>query len=138
MSPVTRGRRPGELPPAGQTIRDRGSSAAAGADLLDSHWAVLRELLPDLLRLLRALATDRRVPLRAKLVAGAALGYALLPGGRVPAVVPGTPVGFDDLVAVVFAVRHLVAAAGFEVVRELWTGTDAGFGMLVVLAGVSR
>ncbi len=137
MSPVIRGRRPGELPPTGD-IPDRGSAAAAGADVLDSHWAVLRELLPDLLRLLRALATDRRVPLRAKLVAGAALGYALLPGGRVPAVVPGTPVGLDDLVAVVFAVRHLVAAAGFEVVRELWTGTDAGFGMLVVLAGVSR
>jgi 3-hydroxyacyl-CoA dehydrogenase len=33
-------------------------------------------------------------------------------------------------------VRQLVATAGYDVVREHWTGTDDGFGVLIVLAGV--
>jgi hypothetical protein len=33
-------------------------------------------------------------------------------------------------------VRRLVTAAGYDLVREHWTGTDDGFGVLIVLAGV--
>jgi uncharacterized membrane protein YkvA (DUF1232 family) len=46
--------------------------------------------------------------------------------------------GLDDLLVVVAAVRYLVAAAGYDLVRELWTGNDAGFSLLIVLAGVDR
>ena len=99
-------------------------------------------MLPDVGRLLRSLATDPRVTWRAKAVAGAAAGYVLIPrpGTRTLAggILPGAGVGIDDVLVVLLAVRHLVAAAGYDLVRERWTGTDDGFALLVVLAGVAR
>jgi uncharacterized membrane protein YkvA (DUF1232 family) len=135
--------------PAGADVprgRDRVAADRGGASHDDvdvppdprSSWLEMREMVPDVVRLLRTLATDPRVPVRAKLVAGAAVGYAVLPLGRVGRLVPGGRVGADDAVALVFAVRHLIGAAGYDLVREVWTGTDAGFGLLVVLAGVDR
>ena len=94
-------------------------------------------LLPDLGRLLRALVADPRVPRRAKIVAGAALAYVASPIDLVPDFVP-TAGGVDDLLIVLAAVRFLVATAGYDLVRELWTGNDAGFSMVIVLAGVDR
>jgi uncharacterized membrane protein YkvA (DUF1232 family) len=105
---------------------------------IDRSWA--REavaLLPDLGRLLRALVRDPRVPLRAKVVAGAAAAYVAWPLDVVPDLL-GVAGGIDDLVVVVVAVRHLVATAGYDLVRELWTGTDDGFTMLIVLSGMQR
>jgi uncharacterized membrane protein YkvA (DUF1232 family) len=94
-------------------------------------------LLPDLGRLLRALVADPRVPRRAKIVAGAAIGYVASPIDLVPDFVP-TAGGVDDLLILLAAVRFLVATAGYDLVRELWTGNDAGFSMVIVLAGVDR
>jgi uncharacterized membrane protein YkvA (DUF1232 family) len=93
-------------------------------------------LLPDLARLLRALVTDPRTPRRAKVVAGAAAAYVASPVD----LVPDLPVvgRFDDLLVVLGAVRYVVATAGYDLVRELWTGNDAGFSLLIVLAGVER
>ena len=100
----------------------------------------LRELvafLPDVARLLVRVARDPRVPLRAKLVAGAAVAYVASPLDLVPDVLP--VVGqLDDLWLVSRAVRHLVDAAGYELVRELWDGSDDGFALLLVVAGVRR
>jgi uncharacterized membrane protein YkvA (DUF1232 family) len=94
-------------------------------------------LLPDLARLLRALVADPRVPRRAKLVAAAAVGYVASPVDLLPDVIP-TVGGVDDLVVVLGAVRYLVATAGYDLVRELWTGNDAGFSLVIVLTGVDR
>jgi uncharacterized membrane protein YkvA (DUF1232 family) len=104
----------------------------------DRSWAKEAvALLPDLGRLLRSLVGDPRVPLRAKVVAGAAAAYVTWPLDLVPDFIPMVG-GVDDLVVVVVAIRHLVATAGYDLVRELWTGTDDGFTMLIVLAGVER
>lgn len=75
------------------------------------------------------------MPWHAKAIAGAAALYVASPVDLLPDVVPGVG-GVDDLVAVLLAVRRLVTAAGYDVVREHWTGTDDGFGVLIVLAGV--
>jgi uncharacterized membrane protein YkvA (DUF1232 family) len=93
-------------------------------------------LLPDLGRLLRALVADPRTPRRAKVVAGAAAAYVASPFD----VLPDLPVvgRFDDLLVVLAAVRYVVATAGYDLVRELWTGNDAGFSLLIVVAGVER
>ena len=85
--------------------------------------------------LLRDLATDPRVPWHAKAATGVALLWStplprLLSGRRVP---PG-PVG--DLVLVVLGCRRLVAAAGYDVVRERWRGDDASFIWLLLLTGI--
>lgn len=94
-------------------------------------------LLPDLGRLLRALVADPRVPRRAKLVAGAAAAYVASPVDLLPDLVPSVG-GVDDVVIVLAAIRYLVAAAGYDLVRELWTGNDAGFSLVIVLAGVEK
>lgn len=75
------------------------------------------------------------MPWHAKAIAGAAALYVASPVDLLPDVVPGVG-GVDDLVAVLVAVRRLVTAAGYDVVREHWTGTDDGFGAVIVLAGV--
>ena len=107
-------------------------------ETLRSNWQEFAAMLPDVGRLLRVLATDARVPWRAKLIAGTAAGYALMPRKRLPDVVPGAGIGLDDVLVLSFAVRQLIAAAGYELVRERWTGTDGGFALLIVLAGVDR
>ncbi|MEX1178612.1 MAG: YkvA family protein [Nitriliruptor sp.] len=120
------------------TSTDRGHVDGTGAELPAGprpYWREVVGLLPDLGRLLRSLSRDPRVPWHAKIVAGAAALYVASPVDLLPDVVPGVG-GVDDLVAVLIAVRRLVTAAGYDVVREHWTGSDDGFGALIVLAGV--
>lgn len=111
---------------------------AGSASLPRSSWSEASAMLPDVVRLLRALAVDPRVPRRSKILAGLATAYVALPIGPVRDIVPGTGIGYDDVVALVWAVRHLIAAAGYDVVRDLWTGTDAAFAMLVVMSGMDH
>lgn len=92
-------------------------------------------MLPDVGRLLRSLGRDPRVPWHAKAVAGAAAVYVASPIDLLPDVIPKVG-GVDDLAVVLLAVRRLITAAGYDVVREHWTGTDDAFGVLIVLAGV--
>jgi uncharacterized membrane protein YkvA (DUF1232 family) len=92
-------------------------------------------MLPDLGRLLQSLSRDPRVPWHAKAVAAGAGLYVASPLDLLPDVIPGVG-GWDDLLVVLVAVRQLVTTAGYDVVREHWTGTDDGFGVLIVLAGV--
>ncbi len=112
--------------------------AASGADLVDSYWGTFVELLPHVPPLLRALAVDARVPVSAKAVTAATVGYALLPVGPRLGRLPWTPVALSGLLAAFLGGRHLIAAAGYDVVRDLWGGSDAGFGLLVVCAGVNH
>ncbi len=100
-------------------------------------WREAIGLLPDLARLLRDLGRDPRTPRRAKLIAAGAAGYVAFPVDLLPDVVPGVG-GVDDLLVVLWAVRRLVAIGGYDLVRELWTGTDGGFAMLIVIAGMDR
>jgi uncharacterized membrane protein YkvA (DUF1232 family) len=135
-----------DAPPGGTPDQDE-TALLAGAvpGSLPSGWrqvdrSLAREavaLLPDLGRLLRALVRDPRVSVRAKIVAGAAAAYVASPVDLLPDVLP-TVGGLDDLVVVILAVRHLVGTAGYDLVRELWTGTQDGFTLLIVLAGVEH
>lgn len=91
-------------------------------------------LLRDVAYLVRDLAADPRVPWRAKAVAAAAIVY-VTPGVR--RWVPRPPVALVVEPLVVMAgMRYLVAAAGYEVVRETWQGDDAGFVWLLVITGI--
>jgi uncharacterized membrane protein YkvA (DUF1232 family) len=127
-----------DLPDGGEDVTSGDpdtSEAAAWRPTRWSHEAVA--LLPDLARLLRALVGDPRVPRRAKIVAAAAGAYVASPIDLLPDVIP-TVGGVDDLLVVLSAVRFLVATAGYDLVRELWTGNEAGFSLVIVLAGVRR
>ncbi|MDX6325495.1 MAG: hypothetical protein QOK15_1849 [Nocardioidaceae bacterium] len=94
----------------------------------EGERANLREavrLVPDVLRLVRALAGDRTLPRGVRLRLVLLLGYLLLPVDLVPDFIP--VVGYaDDVLVVVLALRSVVRAAGPEALERHWTGTPDG------------
>lgn len=116
---------------------DAGAAAARQARELRPLWRETVALLPDVGRLVRSLARDPRTSWRTKAVAGLVAAYIASPVDLLPDVIPGVG-GIDDVLLALWALRRLVASAGYEVIREHWTGTDDGFALLVVLAGVDR
>lgn len=101
------------------------------------RWRELVRFLPDVGRLLVDLGRDQRVPLRAKLVAGLLALYLFSPLDLVPDVLPG-PGQVDDLALALVALRHLCRSAGYDVLHELWRGSDDGFVALLVVTGVEK
>lgn len=83
-------------------------------------WALL---LPDFVVLLARLVRDPAVSTRAKLVAGAALGYLALPADILPDFIPGLGV-LDDVALAVFALETLVGMSPPEVVQRHWPGSE--------------
>ncbi|MFA9430312.1 YkvA family protein [Egicoccus sp. AB-alg2] len=120
-----------------ENTADGSEGLAPGQRIPRGWWREAVAMLPDLARLLRDLSRDPRVPRRTKVLAAAAATYVAMPFDVVPDVVPGLGL-IDDAVIAVVALRRLVAAAGYDVVRELWGGTDDGFALLIVLTGVER
>lgn len=97
----------------------------------------LARFLGDAGRLLWRVARDPRVPWQAKVVAGGAVAYVASPIDLVPDFLP--VVGqLDDLFLLTRALRYLAGAAGYELLHELWPGSEDGFALLLVLAGVER
>lgn len=91
----------------------------------------------DVSRLLWRLSRDPRVPWTAKAVAGGALVYVVSPIDLVPDVIPG--IGrMDDLYLVARALRHLAGVAGYDLIHELWPGSEDGFALLLMIAGVRQ
>jgi len=91
-------------------------------------------LLPDLLRLLRRLATDSTVPRGARVRLALLLAYLAIPFDLVPDFVP--VLGYaDDAIIVSLVLRSVVRRAGSPAVRRHWPGTDDG---LAALARLTR
>ena len=92
-------------------------------------------LLPDILRLLRRLAGDARVPRAARVRLWLLLGYLAIPIDLVPDFVP--VLGYaDDAIIVSLVLRSIVRHAGAPVVRRHWPGTDDGLAALGRLTGL--
>jgi uncharacterized membrane protein YkvA (DUF1232 family) len=92
-------------------------------------------LLPDLVRLLRRLASDRSVPRAARARLWLLLGYLAIPIDLVPDFVP--VLGYaDDAIIVSLVLRSVVRRAGAPVVRRHWPGTDNGLAALGRLTGI--
>jgi uncharacterized membrane protein YkvA (DUF1232 family) len=82
-------------------------------------------ILPDVLRLIRRLATDRTVPRRTRVLLWLALAYLATPIDLVPDFIP--VVGYaDDVILVGAVLRAAVRGAGPGAVRRHWPGTPAG------------
>jgi uncharacterized membrane protein YkvA (DUF1232 family) len=100
-------------------------------------WRDLLRFLPDVARLLGRVAKDPRVPWHAKAVAGGAIAYVVSPIDLIPDFLG--PMGqMDDVYVVTKALRYLFNTAGYDVVRDLWSGSDDGFTLLLVVAGIER
>lgn len=82
--------------------------------------SALKEL-PNFLRLLGGLLTDRRVSNTDKLLVAGAVAYVLMPMDFIPDFVPF--IGeVDDLFVLVLALQRLIANAGRAVVLDHWMG----------------
>lgn len=95
----------------------------------------LARFLADSGRLLWRLARDPRVPWPAKLVAGGAMAYVVSPLDVIPDVIPVLG-KMDDLFLLVRALRYLAGEAGYDLLHEHWAGSEDGFALLLVLAGI--
>lgn len=91
-------------------------------------------LLPDLLRLVKRLAVDSRLPRRVRWSLWALLGYLLLPLDLVPDFIPVAGQA-DDVILVALVLRWVVRAAGPEAVERHWPGTPDGLAVVLRLAG---
>jgi uncharacterized membrane protein YkvA (DUF1232 family) len=102
--------------------------------------ATLKEalrLLPDALRLLRDLATDRTLPrgVRARLWLLAA--YLAVPFDLVPDFIP--VIGYaDDVILALLVLRSVVRRAGADAVRRHWRGSPEGLEALWRVARLDR
>ena len=103
----------------------------------DAAWKELLLFLPDVAKLLWRLAREPRVPWQAKAVAAAAVTYVVSPIDVIPDVIPVLG-QFDDLVIVSKAIQYLFHHTGYDLLRELWDGSDDGFALLLVVAGIER
>jgi len=95
-----------------------GSSPRTGAKR--TVVSALKEL-PNFLRLLGGLLTDRRVSNTDKLLVAGAFAYVLMPMDFIPDFVPF--IGeVDDLFVLVLALQRLIANAGRPVILDHWMG----------------
>lgn len=90
----------------------------------------------DVILLVKDLAVDPRVRTADKLLAGLGLVYLASP----VRLVPSRPAlgRLDDLGVAALAARHLLAAAGYDVIHELWRGSEEGLALVLTLAGVQE
>jgi uncharacterized membrane protein YkvA (DUF1232 family) len=92
-------------------------------------------LLPDLVRLVRRLATDRSLPRGVRWRLWGLLAYLLSPVDLVPDVVP--VLGYaDDVVVVALALRWVVRGAGDAALVRAWPGSPVGLAVVRQLAGL--
>lgn len=91
----------------------------------------------DVILLLKDLAVDPRVSRADKIFAGMSAAYLLSPVDLVPDWLPVLGQA-DDLAVIAMVVRRLLSGAGYDLIYELWRGTDEGLALVLTLAGVER
>ena len=85
--------------------------------------------LPQYLRLLGGLVTDRRVSMVDKLLVVGAIGYIVMPIDLIPDFIPFFG-EIDDMFLLVLALQRLIANAGRVVLLDHWTGDPEDLGDL--------
>ena len=98
-----------------------GGKPRTGAKRTVLHY--MRQL-PEYVRLLAGLLTDRRVALLDKLLVGAAIAYILAPVDLLPDTIPFLG-QVDDVYLLVLALQRLMRNAGRRVVLDHWAGDAA-------------
>ncbi len=100
--------------------------------LVRPKGSVLKEairILPDTLRLLRRLATDRTLPRGVRVRLWLLFGYLAMPFDLIPDFIP--VIGYaDDAIIVAAVLRSVVRRAGIDAIRRHWPGTDDGLATL--------
>lgn len=93
-------------------------------------------LVPDIVRLVRALAADRTLPPGVRRRVVFLLAYLAMPFDPVPDFIP--VLGYaDDVVVAAVVLRGVVRVAGAAAIEARWQGTDAGLAVVRRLAGLA-
>lgn len=108
------GRRPRKLPPEVEI------PAAPRTGTKRTVMGTISEL-PNFLRLLYGLITDKRVNAVDKLVVAGAIAYILLPVDVIPDFIPFLG-EVDDVFLLILALQRLISNAGRAVVQAYWAG----------------
>lgn len=103
----------------------------------DVDWRAVLRLVPDVIRLIRRLATDRSVPRGTRYWLYGLLAYLILPIDVIPDLLPG--IGYaDDAIITIVALRFAAKHAGYEALERNWPGTPDGLTSLLTLARIHR
>jgi uncharacterized membrane protein YkvA (DUF1232 family) len=94
------------------------------------------QLIPDVVRLVRSLMADRESPRRVNVALGGLLVYLVSPIDLIPDFVPVLG-SVDDLVVAALVLRWAGRQIGVEQLRAHWSGSDAGFALLLRLLGLA-
>lgn len=94
----------------------------------------LVRLLPDLLRMLRTIVTDRSAPLDVRAVLAGLMVWIISPIDLIPEFIPGLG-PLDDVVVAIVALRYVRRRLGVADLRRRWRGTDDGFALLIRVIG---
>jgi len=105
--------------------------------LLRPKDVALRELVrvvPDLLRLLKDIITDKHAPLDVRIVLVGLFAWIVSPIDLIPEFIP--VIGpLDDVVVAVVALRYTRRRMGAAALRERWRGTADGFELVARVIG---
>ena len=94
-----------------------------------------KRLVPDIIGLLRALASDSTLPRGVRRRLGLLLAYLALPFDLIPDFVP--VLGYaDDVIVVAFVLRSVVRTAGPVALERHWNGSDRGLTIVRSLSGI--
>ncbi len=91
-------------------------------------------VVPDVLRLLRSLLSDRATPLDVRIVLLGLTAWIVSPIDLIPEFVPVLG-PLDDLVVAVVALRFVRRRLGADALRARWQGTPEGFELLLRVIG---
>lgn len=95
-----------------------------------------RKVVPDTVRLLRALHADRELSPGVRRWLSALLVYLAFPIDLVPDFVP--VLGYaDDVIIVAFVLRRVIRLAGPAALDRHWTGSPAGLAAIRRIAGLT-
>ena len=101
--------------------RTRGGAASPRAGAKRTVMYYIKQL-PNYLRLLGGLLTDRRVSMVDKLLVAGAIAYIAMPLDLIPDFIPFLG-EVDDVFLLVIALQRLVANAGRPILQAHWSGT---------------
>jgi uncharacterized membrane protein YkvA (DUF1232 family) len=92
-------------------------------------------ILPDLLRMLGAIAQDGSMPFTVRLRIWLLLVYYAIPIDLVPDVIP--VIGYaDDAILTIWAIRSVVRRSGQDALERHWPGSAEGLAVVRNLAGL--
>jgi uncharacterized membrane protein YkvA (DUF1232 family) len=100
----------------------------------DSRLRDALALVPDLVRLVRGLIADPATPRGVRVALVFLLVWLVSPIDLIPEFIPVLG-PLDDVVVAVLVLRYVRRRLGTEALRQRWTGSDAGFELLLGIVG---